>query len=204
MQSQNIRIRLKAFDHRILDNSTREIVNTAKRTGAQVQGAHSPADADRAFHREPLSACGQEEPRTVRNPDSQASPRHHRTHPADGRRADEARPGGGRRCRDQALRSNRGDAHRRHHAEGRHDTPLFGGRPACARHGPEARWLSGRGPAHRGNRTATRPSSSVLALQRRSGSPRRIADISRRPKSSPRRSSRSSASTPTICSTWAM
>ena len=37
MQSQNIRIRLKAFDHRILDNSTREIVNTAKRTGAQVR-----------------------------------------------------------------------------------------------------------------------------------------------------------------------
>jgi small subunit ribosomal protein S10 len=35
MQSQNIRIRLKAFDHRILDNSTREIVNTAKRTGAR-------------------------------------------------------------------------------------------------------------------------------------------------------------------------
>ncbi len=41
MQNQNIRIRLKAFDHRILDNSTREIVNTAKRTGAQVRGAHS-------------------------------------------------------------------------------------------------------------------------------------------------------------------
>jgi small subunit ribosomal protein S10 len=38
MQSQNIRNRLKAFDHRILDNSTREIVNTAKRTGAQVRG----------------------------------------------------------------------------------------------------------------------------------------------------------------------
>ena len=38
MQSQNIRIRLKAFDHRILDNSTREIVNTAKRTGAVVKG----------------------------------------------------------------------------------------------------------------------------------------------------------------------
>ena len=29
MQRQNIRIRLKAFDHRILDNSTKEIVNTA-------------------------------------------------------------------------------------------------------------------------------------------------------------------------------
>ena len=38
MDSQNIRIRLKAFDHRILDQSTREIVNTAKRTGAQVRG----------------------------------------------------------------------------------------------------------------------------------------------------------------------
>jgi hypothetical protein len=32
MQSQNIRIRLKAFDHRILDASTKEIVNTAKMT----------------------------------------------------------------------------------------------------------------------------------------------------------------------------
>ncbi|MBG1231509.1 30S ribosomal protein S10 [Aestuariivirga litoralis] len=38
MQRQNIRIRLKAFDHRILDNSTKEIVNTAKRTGAQIRG----------------------------------------------------------------------------------------------------------------------------------------------------------------------
>ena len=38
MDSQNIRIRLKAFDHRVLDHSTREIVNTAKRTGAQVRG----------------------------------------------------------------------------------------------------------------------------------------------------------------------
>ena len=37
-ESQNIRIRLKAFDHRILDSSTGEIVNTAKRTGAQVRG----------------------------------------------------------------------------------------------------------------------------------------------------------------------
>ena len=38
MDNQNIRIRLKAFDHRILDQSTVEIVNTAKRTGAQVRG----------------------------------------------------------------------------------------------------------------------------------------------------------------------
>ncbi|MBT6534592.1 MAG: 30S ribosomal protein S10 [Rhodospirillaceae bacterium] len=38
MDSQNIRIRLKAFDHRVLDQSTGEIVSTAKRTGAQVRG----------------------------------------------------------------------------------------------------------------------------------------------------------------------
>ena len=38
MENQNIRIRLKAFDHRILDHSTSEIVNTARRTGAQVKG----------------------------------------------------------------------------------------------------------------------------------------------------------------------
>ena len=37
-KSQNIRIRLKAFDHRLLDTSAREIVETAKRTGAQVHG----------------------------------------------------------------------------------------------------------------------------------------------------------------------
>ena len=36
--SQNIRIRLKAFDHRLIDKSAREIVETAKRTGAQVHG----------------------------------------------------------------------------------------------------------------------------------------------------------------------
>jgi small subunit ribosomal protein S10 len=38
MESQNIRIRLKAFDHRVLDQSTSVIVNTAKRTGARVRG----------------------------------------------------------------------------------------------------------------------------------------------------------------------
>ncbi len=38
MDQQNIRIRLKAFDHRVLDQSTGEIVDTAKRTGANVRG----------------------------------------------------------------------------------------------------------------------------------------------------------------------
>ena len=36
--AQKIRIRLKAFDHRLIDNSAREIVETAKRTGATVRG----------------------------------------------------------------------------------------------------------------------------------------------------------------------
>lgn len=38
MNNQRIRIRLKAFDHRLIDQSTEEIVYTAKRTGAQVRG----------------------------------------------------------------------------------------------------------------------------------------------------------------------
>ena len=38
MANQNIRIRLKSFDHRLIDQSAREIVETAKRTGALVNG----------------------------------------------------------------------------------------------------------------------------------------------------------------------
>ena len=37
-ESQRIRIRLKAFDHRLIDRSASEIVQTAKRTGARVKG----------------------------------------------------------------------------------------------------------------------------------------------------------------------
>lgn len=38
MENQRIRIRLKAFDYRLIDQSAKEIVETAKRTGAQVKG----------------------------------------------------------------------------------------------------------------------------------------------------------------------
>ena len=38
MTNQKIRIKLKAFDHRMLDQSVSEIVNTAQRTGAKVAG----------------------------------------------------------------------------------------------------------------------------------------------------------------------
>ena len=36
-EQQRIRIRLKAFDHRLIDQSTKEIVETAQRTGAQIK-----------------------------------------------------------------------------------------------------------------------------------------------------------------------
>ncbi|ABI82256.1 MULTISPECIES: 30S ribosomal protein S10 [Francisella] len=38
INNQRIRIRLKAFDHKLIDISTQEIVDTAKKTGAQVKG----------------------------------------------------------------------------------------------------------------------------------------------------------------------
>jgi small subunit ribosomal protein S10 len=38
IENQKIRIRLKAYDHRLLDQSVEEIVDTAKRTGARVVG----------------------------------------------------------------------------------------------------------------------------------------------------------------------
>ncbi len=38
MAGQKIRIRLKAYDHKVLDRSTQEIVRTAKRAGAQISG----------------------------------------------------------------------------------------------------------------------------------------------------------------------
>lgn len=38
MENQAIRIKLQAYDHRLLDQSVKEIVGTAKRTGAQVRG----------------------------------------------------------------------------------------------------------------------------------------------------------------------
>jgi small subunit ribosomal protein S10 len=38
IENQKIRIRLKAYDHRLLDQSVEEIVDTAKRTGAKIVG----------------------------------------------------------------------------------------------------------------------------------------------------------------------
>ena len=49
VQNQRIRIRLKAFDHKLIDTSTQEIVETARRTGAQVRG---PIPLPRRAYRE--------------------------------------------------------------------------------------------------------------------------------------------------------
>ncbi len=38
MQNQKIHICLKAFDHRLLDQSTKEIIETVRRTGAKISG----------------------------------------------------------------------------------------------------------------------------------------------------------------------
>ena len=38
MDKHNIRIRLKAYDHRLLDQSTVDIINTVKNTGAKISG----------------------------------------------------------------------------------------------------------------------------------------------------------------------
>ncbi len=56
MADQKIRIRLKAYDHRLIDRSASEIVETAKRTGAQVKRPDPAADQDRALHHPRLPA----------------------------------------------------------------------------------------------------------------------------------------------------
>ncbi len=102
--NEKIRIRLKAYDYRVLDQSTREIVDTAQRTGARVAGPIPLPTQHRALHRAPL-ACTSTRSRASSSrsaPTSGCSTSSSR--PADGRRADEARAAGGRRRRDQGIR----------------------------------------------------------------------------------------------------
>jgi small subunit ribosomal protein S10 len=47
MQPQTIRIRLRAYDHRVLDKSASEIVNTAKRTGARIRIVPLPTKSEK-------------------------------------------------------------------------------------------------------------------------------------------------------------
>jgi hypothetical protein len=95
MQSQKIRIRLKAFDYRLIDQSAQEIVETAKRTGAVVRGPVplptriSASTCLRSPHVTRLRATSSRSARTA--PDG-----HHRSDRQDCRCADEARSAG--RC----------------------------------------------------------------------------------------------------------
>ena len=52
-----IRIRLKAYDHRLLDQSTSEIVETVRRDGCEDCGPHSAANADIKVHSAAQPPC---------------------------------------------------------------------------------------------------------------------------------------------------
>jgi small subunit ribosomal protein S10 len=90
MLNEKIRIRLKAYDYRILDQSTSEIVDTAKRTGARVAGPIPlPTVKNRwTVNRSPHVDKKSREQFEIRTP--QAPARHLRADAADGRRAHEA------------------------------------------------------------------------------------------------------------------
>ena len=83
MDSQNIRIRLKAFDHRVLDQSTREIVNTAKRTGAEVRGPIPLPQRIEKFTVLRGPHIDKKSREQFRNPDIQADVRHRRPDASD-------------------------------------------------------------------------------------------------------------------------
>jgi len=53
---QKIRIKVKAFDHKIIDRAARTIIDTAKRTNAEIKG-RSVADRNHQIHRQPFHLC---------------------------------------------------------------------------------------------------------------------------------------------------
>ena len=109
MAGQKIRIRLKAYDHEVIDSSARKIVDTVTRTGREGRGPSAAADREERVLRHPLAAQVQGLARALRDAHAQAAHRHHRPHAL--KTVDSLMrldlPG---RCRhrDQALR----DAHR--------------------------------------------------------------------------------------------
>jgi ribosomal protein S10 len=102
MERQNIRIRLKAFDHRALDMSAKEIVNTAKRTGAEVKGPIPLPTRIERFTVNRSPHVDKKSREQFEDPHAQAHPRHRGPDPANGRRPHEARPVVGRWYRNQA------------------------------------------------------------------------------------------------------
>ena len=81
-QKEMIRIRLKAYDHQVIDQSAEKIVETAKRTGAEVSGPIPlPTKKEVVTILRAVQVQGQ--PRAVRASHPQASHRHHQVHPQD-------------------------------------------------------------------------------------------------------------------------
>ena len=79
---QKIRIKLKAYDHALLDQSAAKIVETAKKTGADVSGP-IPLPTEK----EVVTIL-----RAVRTENSQETYRHHQCYTEDNRRFNQARP----------------------------------------------------------------------------------------------------------------
>jgi ribosomal protein S10 len=104
MVGQRIRIRLKAYDYRVLDTSTGEIVETAKRTGATVAGPIPLPTIKNKYCVLRSPHVDKKSREAVRDSHAQAADRHSRADAADGGRADEARSAGRRGCRDQGVR----------------------------------------------------------------------------------------------------
>ena len=108
MTNQRIRIRLKAYDHKLLDQSTSEIVMTAKKTGARVAG---PIPLPTKIHRYTVLRS----PHVDKKSREQFEIRVHKrldrypgTDPANRRFPDETGPFCGSRCGDQAVTSQAG------------------------------------------------------------------------------------------------
>lgn len=80
MANQKIRIKLKAYDHALLDQSAAKIVETAKKTGADVSGP-IPLPTEK----EVVTIL-----RAVRTENSQETYRHHQCHTEDNRRFNQA------------------------------------------------------------------------------------------------------------------
>ena len=65
MAKQKIRIRLKAFDHKLLDQSALKIVETAKKNRSQCFGTDSSANREKYFYDFKITPCKQRLQRTV-------------------------------------------------------------------------------------------------------------------------------------------
>ena len=77
---QKIRIRLKAYDHEVIDQSTKKIVETVVRTQAKVRGPVPLPTEIRKYCVIRGPAQGQGQPRALRDADPQAPARHRRAH----------------------------------------------------------------------------------------------------------------------------